>query len=208
MPKTKFKMDKGLIRIDLALDPKKMDAAMRRRLNKATRLNGKFAEKEARRVIQSGSGLENNAALTAAIKGGDKAGVGLTAEMFRAITSTAINDTTGFVGVLRTDESFNVAQIVHDGTTIPVTKAMKGMFFFLWKASIGELDPSKLTGRARELWGHMDNGWKPIKDSTTAIVVPSRPFLEIAFQSTALKKKVKANWLLAVQGAVRERASQ
>lgn len=194
--------------MELAWDPKRMTSAMRKHLRRATAINGKFAEAEVRQVIKSGRKLERNAALTIAIKGENKPLVGLTSEMFRAITSKVINDTAAFVGVLRTDDAFNIAEIVHDGHTIAVTPAMRGMFFVLWKASEGSMVPSKLTGRAAELWDQMPGGWKPLRKSTTAIVIPSRPFIDIAFESVNLKKRVEGNWNMAIQAAMREQANQ
>jgi len=205
MPKTKFKMDKGLQKMMLAIDPKKMDATLKKHLRRASGLNGLVAVKEARKVIQSGTGLDRNAALTVAIKGENKPGVGLTGELFRAITHKVIKDTEVFVGVLRTDEDFNIAKIVHEGVTIPVTPAMRGMFFYLWKTSIGDMEPSELTGRAAELWEH-NQTWYPLKESTTAIVIPSRPFMDLAFKVSGLKKKVEGNWTMALRAAMKERA--
>lgn len=191
----------------LAVDPKKMDATLKKHLRRASAINGKLAEKAARKVLSGGaSGIERNADLTIALKGGNKPGIGFTAEMFRAITSKVTGDTEVFVGVLRTESAFNIAKIVHDGATIPVSPAMRGMFFYLYKASIGDIDPSELTGRAAELWQHMPGGWRPLKDSTTAIVIPSRPFMEIAFRSAGLKKRVENNWKMAIQAAMRERS--
>lgn len=207
MPKTKFKMDKGLARMRLAIDPKKMDTTVRKHLRRAAGINGKLAEKEARRVIQSGRGLAKNADLTIALKGEDAPLKGTAgADLFNSITSKVINDTTVFAGVLRTDKGYNIAKVVHEGATIPVTSRMRGMFFYLFKASIGDIDPSELTGRAAELWEQHPGPWYPLKDSTTAIVIPSRPFMELAFKATGLKKKVEKNWVMALQAAMRERA--
>lgn len=206
MPKTMVKWNRGAKRLTGAWDPRKMDAAMRRHMRRASAINGKLAEAEARQVIRTSRNLQRNAPLTVALKGENKPLVGLTAELFRAITSKATSPNTVFVGVLRTDSVYNVAKTIHEGTTIPVTPAMRGLFFVLWKASTGDIDPSALTGRAAELWDQMSSGWKPLKKSTTAIVIPSRPFMDIAFESARLMKRAQTNWQKAFQTAVNERA--
>lgn len=206
MPRTRIKWDRGAKKLQMAWDPKKMDAALKRHLRKASGVNGKLMEAEARQVIRTGRGLAKNAALTAALKGENKPLVGFTSEMFRAITSKVVGPDTVFVGVLRTDGAYNIAKIVHDGQNIPVTESMRWMFFYLWKASDGSIPPSKLTGRAAELWNQMPGGWKPLADSTTFIVIPSRPFLDIAFQSAKFKTRANDNWQMAVRAAIKERA--
>lgn len=206
MPKTAIKWNKGLKQLQLAWDPKKMNASLKKHLRRATRINGKYVEAEARKVVQASRGLRRNAPLTVAIKGESKPLVGLTGELFRAITSKAIDDTTVFIGVLKTDASYNIGNIVHNGKTIQVTPEMRGMFFYLWKVSSGDMDPSELTGAAADLWDKMPGGWLPLKESTEAIVIPSRPFIDIAFGTVGLKKRVEDNWRKAIQTAMRERS--
>lgn len=206
MPRTKVKWNKGLLKLKGAWDPKKMDSVLKKHMKQATGLNGKLMEAEARQVIKTSRGLRRNAPLTAALKGENKPLVGLTAEMFRAITSKVVGADAVFVGVLRTDEKYNIAQIVHDGVIIPVTPAMRGLFFVLYQASSGKISPAELTGRAAELWDQMPGDWRPLEDSTTTIVIPSRPFLDIAFKSVQFKKRANSNWNMALRAAVKERA--
>lgn len=183
-----------------------MKPAMKKHLKRASGLVGKFAEKEARKVISS-SRLEDNRPLTIALKGENKPLVGSSSELFRAITSKVLGDgTTVFVGVLKTSSSFNIARFLHDGGTIEVTPAMRGMFFFLWKVSEGTMKSGDLSGRAAELWSDMPGGWRPLKDSTTHIVIPRRPFMEIVFRDAAFKKKVRGKWEMAIQAAMKEQA--
>lgn len=182
------------------------EAALRRRIREATALNAKLAEKAQRKVLQSGKALDPNAPLTNMIKGGSgkgrftkgsKPGVD-GGDLFAGITSRVVDDFTAFVGVLRTSKEYNVAITVHEGDSIAVTGRMRGMFFYLWKASAGELDPSTLTGRAADLWKRRPGGWKPLAESTSAIVIPGRPWPKFAFEDEGFKATVQRNWQLAV----------
>jgi len=201
---TEFKI-RGLKRWVKALDARGFDAASRRHMRRATELNGKVAEKIQRQTIQSGKSLQKNAALTQAIKGADKPAVD-TGLLFQSITSKVIDDFTVVVGVLRTSEAYNIAVIVHEGAKVKVTPKMRGMFYALWKASKGELDPGKLTGRAKELFARQPDGWLPLDADTEVIIIPGRPWAEIAFRNTQMIKQTRDNWKLALEAAFRERS--
>jgi len=201
---TSFKI-KGLKRWKKALDARGFDAAARRNMRRATALNGKIAEKIMRQTIQSGGSLKKNAALTQALKGDNKPLVD-DGTLFQGITSKVIDDFTVFAGVLRTSEAYNIGVTVHEGVEIKVTPKMRGMFFALWKASKGELDPSKLRGRAAELWEKMQEGWFPLSKDTEVIIVPRRPWVEIAFRNTQMIKQARDNWKQALEATFRERA--
>lgn len=198
----KVKGMKGLV---VALDPFKFASASREAIRKATALNGKLAEAEMRKQIQGGI-KPSNAALTQAIKGGDKPLVD-SSELFQSVTSRVLSDTEVFVGVLRNNGAHNIAVVVHEGVAIKVTPAMRSMFFYLWKASIGQMDPSKLTGRAAELW-QRNQDWKPLLPSTTAITIPARPFVEHTFQSARLKGIARYNWERAMGTVFKKRADE
>jgi hypothetical protein len=204
VPPTEFKI-RGLKRWRQALDAGAFDAAARKNVRVATALNGKIAEALVRKTIQSGGGLKKNAPLTKWIKGAQKPLVdsGL---MFQSITSSVQDDFTVFVGVLRTSGEYNVAVIVHEGTEEKVTPEMRGMFFMLWRASIGEIDPSKLTGRAAILWARQPGGWAPLAPETQVIVIPGRPFFKIAFANTQMIKKARDNWKKAMEASFADRA--
>lgn len=201
---TEFKI-RGLKRWRKAIDARGFDAAARRHMRRATMLNGKIGEKIQRQTIQSGNSLKKNAALTQAIKGDNKPLVG-DGTLFQAITSKVIDDFTVFVGVLRTSEAYNVGIMVHQGAETKVTNKMRGMFFALWKASKGELDPGKLRGRAKELFEQMQDGWYPLAKDTEVIILPARPWVEIAFRNTQMVKQTRDNWKQALEAAFRERA--
>jgi len=185
-----------------ALGDAKTRTLLTRNMFKATRLNGFAAEAIMRDVLQSSGGLEKNAALTQAIKGGDKPLVDSSA-LFGSITSKATNIRTVFAGVLRTDDAFNVAVITHEGAVVKVTERMRGMFFQLWLASGARSRatgtattsaPPPLTGRAAELFSRFRGPWWPLKASTTAIKIPRRPWSDIAFKDPALKAIARENW--------------
>lgn len=196
----------GIKRWLKALDPKAFTQNMRTNVRTATVLNGKIGEAYLRKMIQNSAGkLKPNAPLTKQIKGSAKplADQGL---LFQAITSKVTDDFTVFVGVLRTSEAYNLVETLHDGKVIKVTPAMRGMFFMLWKASIGEIDPSKLTGRAAELWKRKPGGWYPLRDDTVVVVLPSRPFIRLVFQNPQFKKLVKDNWTKALAASFKDQA--
>lgn len=158
-----------------------------------------------RQTIQSGKSLQRNAALTQAIKGDNKPLVDQGA-LFQQITSKVVDDFTVLAGVLRTSGAYNVGLIVHEGATIKVTPKMRGLFFVLWKASEGMLDPGQLEGRAKELFEQMSEGWLPLNANTEVIVIPPRPWIRIAFNNTQMIKQVRDNWKQAMEASFRERA--
>lgn len=202
MPATKFKLKGGWAKLEMALDPSRLDKNMRRHLRRANRLNGKIMEAAIREVISSGKGMVTNRALTAHIKGENKPLVGPNNSIFQAVTSVVEGDLTVFAGILATNSVFNIAETIHEGTDINVTSAMRGMFFMLWKASSGQ--SVNLTGRAAELFAQQSDGWFPLKDSTSVIVIPSRPFVQQAFKAAGLVAKIRENWTMAIQAAIRD----
>lgn len=200
---TAFKIT-GIKRWKTAIDARGFDQAARQHMRRATTLNGLVAVKIMRKAIQVGS-MKKLAPLTIAIKKSDKPMVDHGA-LFQAITSKVENDFEVFAGVLRTDAAFNIGAALHEGVTIKVTPAMRGMFFYLWKASEGAMDPAKLTGRAKELFERMDSGWLPLADATKMIVIPARPWVEKAFKNTQMVKQARDNWKAALDATFAERA--
>lgn len=194
---------KGIKRWLKALDPQGFTKALRKNVRVATTLNGKVGEAVLRKVIQGGGKLRPNAPLTKLIKNSEKPLVdsGL---LFQSITSKVHDDFTVFIGVLRTSDRYNIVRTLHDGEHIKVTPAMRGMFFMLWRASIGEIDPSSLTGRAAALWARQPGGWYPLREDTVVIVIPGRQFMRIAFANPQFKKLVRDNWSKAVAASFKE----
>lgn len=179
----------------------------RKRLRRATEQNGLEALGAMRRLIRKGGTFAENATLTREIKGSAKPLVDNATSLFQALTSKVTSDTSVFIGMLKRDEFFDIAEALHDGRVIPVTPKMRQMFQALHWASIGNLDPAELTGRAAELWKRKQTGWFPLKPSTTAIVLPPRPFVDAVFDGTSLsglKVKVRRNWERAINDVLRE----
>ena len=182
-----------------ATDATAFGKRLARNVRRATKLNALAAVKEMRATIQNG-GFKANAPLTVALKGSSKPLVA-GGDMFQSITTEQLNDDDIFVGVLRSEDGFDIVDIVHNGAVIPVTPAMRWMFMLLAKASDGKMDPSKLEGRAAELFSQFQ-GWKPLAESTTTIIIPERPFAVVAFSKDSLIKLCRENWEAAVLAAM------
>lgn len=202
-----FKLDKGWARWEKAVDPVAMKKAMDNHVPRATALNAHIAQKYVRDAIKSGM-YAPNAALTMAIKGSSKPLVDQGSGLFQAVNVEQIDDYNYFIGVLRGDKSYNIAMAVHEGVKIGVSDKMRGLFYVLWRASQGTLPPSELTGRAAELWRRMPGGWKPLKASTSVIIIPARPFMAKAFADPGLHAMVQRNWHQALEASFKELASQ
>ena len=189
----KFEL-RGFRRLAKTLRPNLYARLQRQHVSRATQRNAVFVAAAMRKTIQRGDNLDSNAALTEAIKGTNKPLVGLTSTLFQAITHKKVTPYEAFAGLLRTDDAFNVGVIVHDGTAIPVTDKMRGMFFYLWLASTGQISPERLTGRAAELFERKTTGWAPLADDTESIVIPERPFVDIMLRDNSLNKRCHDNW--------------
>ena len=138
-----------------------------------------------------------NAPLTIAVKGSSKPGVDK-GELFKAITYKVLSPYTAEVGVLKGDKTVNIAIAFHEGATIPVTPAMRGLFAALASASQGKA--TNLGPRAQELFGRY-KGWKGLRASTTHIKIPGRPFIRKALEDPANKARVYQNWHQALLAA-------
>jgi hypothetical protein len=204
----------GNPKIKLSDNWKKLDKILanggpivRKHLRRATEFIGAKGEALIRQEITNGK-FESNKPLTIALKGvdeplkGDSAG----APLFKAITSKVVNDYAVFIGVLQTSGVYNIAVTIHDGRSIKVTEKMKNLFNILW---LKENNPSiDLTGRAAELWEKMPGGWKPLKASTTVIVIPPRPFIKNVWDKGELQDIAKKFWDGALAAAFKEMGQQ
>lgn len=202
-----FRKDAGWTIFANAVDPRVFEAKLKHHMSRATALNGKVAVAAVRKVIRNGA-FAANAPLTVHIKGSSKPLVDNGTGLFQAITDEVQDHQTVFIGVNRNSDMYNIAMALHEGVTLRVTPAMRGMFFMLWQASTGAIPSSSLTGRAAELWERRPGGWKPLKESTSVIVIPGRPFLEQAFQDPTLRNTLRNNWTQAVQATLRELATR
>lgn len=205
----------GRIKIKLSNNWKKLDKKLlnsrkdlKKHIRRATGAIGKKGEALARKEITEGK-YEPNRPLTVALKGGrneplkgDRPG----APLFKAITSKIIEEMAVFIGILQVNKEYNIAKAIHEGVSIRVTEKMRNLFYVLW---LKEQNPSlKLTGRAEELWNKMPGGWLPLKKSTTAITIPSRPFIGNVWEKGDIQKYAKAMWDGALERIFKEIANE
>lgn len=202
MAKTAFKKTGKWAQLRRALDPRVFDRTSRKHIRRATGINALLAVKSIRDVIGKGD-LKPNAPLTIAIKGEGKRPLVDSGDMRQAVTHKMVDDFTAFAGVLKTDDKYNVAVSVHDGVEIGVTNKMRAMFWALWLKSTHRPD-MELRGRAADLWDRFTGPWYPIAAKTTAIVVPSRPFVRYGFADPELHRHVQRNWEQAIAATFRE----
>jgi hypothetical protein len=191
--KFEFKIE-GFKSYAALLRPGLFEKLSRQHVDRATQQNAVFLATAMRKTIQTSEGLSPNAQLTMDIKGSSKPLVGIDSDLFNGITHKRINSFAAFAGVLRTNEAFNVAVGAHEGFTMAVTPKIRGLFWFLHLASTGQIPPSRLTGRAAELFQRKSSGWKPLAESTTQIVIKGRPFVTITLANQALKDRMYRNW--------------
>lgn len=199
---TKIKLSKDWKKLEKALS--KSGPVVRKHIRRATQFIGKKGEALIRNEITNGN-YEPNRPLTVALKGGRNEplkGTRAGAPLFKSITSKIIDDFTVFIGVLQTNEGYNIAVTIHEGKTIKVTEKMRNMFYVLWLKSI---KPSvQLTGRAEELWEQMPGGWLPLKKETTSIHITSRPFIKKVWNDGELQKIATIFWNEALSAAFKE----
>jgi len=178
------------------LHPTGASARIKREIGNATSANGRLAVKAIRKVIQGGMSPAN-APLTVLIKGSSKPIAGVSGELFKAIACEKINAYTAEVGVRKGDPEANSAIVAHEGARIKVTGKMRAMFARLADVSDGSSPASILTGRAAELWRQRPGGWHALKQGTTHIKVPGRPFIQKALDDDTVRQKMGHNWLAA-----------
>lgn len=198
---TGFKLTTGWPEMTLLLSSRLFSKRLQRELLKAAALAGMAGAKAGRKAIQSGK-FAKNAALTVALKGSDAPLKGTAAGgLFQAITYKVVRWDQVFVGVLRTDGKYNIAETVHNGKAIKVTAKMRDLFRVLWLASAGKLDASKLDGRAAELFDKFKD-WRPLRAGTNVINIPARPFMQVAFSDPSFQAAVRRVWTAAIAKAM------
>jgi hypothetical protein len=180
----------------------KFDPVLKKHFRRATIHNALLVRKAIRGNIKKG-GHTANRPLTVAIKGSDKPLVDK-GQLFGAITSKLISDFTAEVGVKMGDPTANIAVTLHEGTTIKVTPAMRGLFMLLARASQGKA--VSLSGRAEQLFSRYKD-WKPLRPGTTAIVIRPRPFMREAIEDPMVTGLVYDNWQEALNAAAKEAAT-
>lgn len=179
-------------------------------LGKATQYNGMVIRREIRKNIRSKK-YEKNAALTSLIKGSTTPLIDA-GDLWGAITTKNVDAYTLFIGVLKSTTTkrgmpmVNLVQLLHEGGTLQVTEHMRNMFILLAEVGEGKRDISTLEGRTLEIaksLGDRISQIKPLKPTTTHIVIPPRPFIADVLKDKAILKKCEDNWRKAVDAALR-----
>lgn len=205
MTTTGFKKTGDWKRLLRMLDPNVFRPILEKHVGPAVGRAGHLVQGRVRKAIKEGM-TPPNAALTILIKKTSKPLVA-GGDLIQSVTVDQQTWNSCFVGVLRTDKNFNVARIVHNGATVVVTDRMRAMFELLWLVGQGRMNPGKLRGRAAELWAQAPGSfWRPLKDTTKAIVIPPRPFLRQVFEHLGTKSLVGKIFAAALRDAVHEAA--
>lgn len=197
---------KGLDRWMRATDAKRFIPILRKNMRIASVLNGHVAEAQQRKLITEGKRhFQANAELTRKIKKSSKPLVDQ-GDLFASITSDLLDDFTTITGVKKTSGVYNIAEVVHNGATIPVTPAMRGLFATLAAASNDVETNTFFSSRASELWQRSPYNWKPLNPGTNYIVIPARPWIRILFGDKKFQRIVERNWMKALEHSFRETA--
>ncbi len=129
----------------------------------------------------------------------------------RHISSRRLTNTSIFVGIMKSSRDYKAMYGLHEGAKIRITAKMRGMFYMLWLVSVGKLEASALTGRARALWqarparGNKKNSsWRPLDEQKKFIRIPPRPFFDDAFSNQKNHKKVHKMLFQFVNETLRE----
>jgi hypothetical protein len=201
----------GWQKLKVLLSPSDFNPTLEKNLARATALNAKLVRREIRERMRKRA-YSPNAKLTVLLKNSSTPLID-TADLWNAVTDHVVNWKTAFVGVLKAtrgrsqEELANLAAVLHEGINIEVTPSMRHLFLLLYEASLGKLDPAKLTGRALEIWERSKNrNFFPLGLATTHIVIPPRPFFKMVFEDKTLLGTLKANWQKAVQATFGEKS--
>lgn len=210
---TAIRLDAGWKKYKRALSVYEYSVMLKRLVRRATERNALFVRSAMRREITRGV-PPTNAPLTIALKGGrGRPLVGTpNLDLLNSIAHEQPAWNRAIVGVSRTVSrgggTWNIAEIVHEGATVRVTRAMRYMFGMLAWASMryrtGKPIPH-LEGRARELWEMSKRKrFFMLGPATTHIVIPRRPFVRYTFQDRALRARVQREWERAINASFRE----
>jgi len=203
-----FKFDKGWEVYEKALSHPRFMKFLKPEIKKSLDVAG-FAMRKTMRSHITGKVGVKNAALTIAIKGSTTplADYG---DLFAAQTHRLSSDGMEcFIGVLATAKArdgkslVNIGEGLHEGMRIEVTAKMRRMFWYLSLASEGHIDPGELTGRAKVLFERYQH-WKPLRRTTTHIVIPSRPWIRLSFADETFRAKFQVEMQNAVKRALKK----
>lgn len=145
--------------------------------------------------------LTPHAGMTAERRGGGPVLVE-TGALRRAVRARRIQQGEWWVGVPKSSPEHRKAKILEKGATIPVTDAMRGLFFTLWLVCQGRMSEDKLGAEAKEMLKRW-RGWLPFKDETSVIRIPARPFLRYAFADERVRRAYKDETMKAVRSTFR-----
>lgn len=202
-----FKLKGDWKKFKKLVNSKEFKGRLEKNFKIATKANAMLVKRRIRWYIKNSVKAKPNAPLTVLIKGSSRPSFD-GGDLFAGITEKIISSHEALIGVIKGtvtaqgEDLGKVAEIVHNGASIPVTSSMRGLFFYLWLAGQGKIPISSLTGRAAELADRLKDELsqiRPLKSSTNLIVIPARPFIADAMRSASLKKKVKENWENAIQ---------
>jgi len=171
---------KGFDNLADILSTRNFKRRLHRHVKKATELNVIAGADQVKKDIYGNKFLANSA-LAVAIKGSSRPLVD-TGALVGSLIGRALAWNVGEIGVLRKGpHTQNIAVILHFGAKVPVTDKMRR--YFHWLAS---KNPKV----------------KPLKKTTTVIVIPPRPFMESAL-TLGMQAEYKKNWEVAVMAALR-----
>ncbi len=195
-----FKMDKGWKRYEKAHEVRRFQRLLQKHKKRAF---DEIARTIVREVVQASGNFKPNAPLTLLLKSGQKPLVDTKTRLFKAVSTKTISKNKLFIGFSKNSSFYARAKLIHDGGTIRVTQKMRNMFYALWLVSKGRMDPSQLSGRAAELW-RLNQEWYPLNESTKAIRIPGRPFMEEVFKDPKVIKKARTEFIRAINRTLKE----
>jgi len=199
-------LDLGWKRFAGMLHPSKFARHLDGQMKRANGLVGMRLKGQAKRHIASGSGgYKANRPLTVFIKGSSLP-LADDGDLVGSINYHVVSPYHVEIGVMRASPFADIAEIVHEGRTIPVTAKMRSMFFMLWLRSQGH--PVPLSGRAKELWNRRpERGWLRLGDTKRAIIIPPRPFMMFVSTDPSVRVWIEKQWLSALKAAFSKAAS-
>lgn len=202
---------KGFKEYGAAINVRFHKATLEKYVGRATRANAIAVRRRIRQRIKDGV-EPPNAPLTMLFKGGTSQPLKGTkgADLFNSVAYEVASWSTAYVGVNRyNNEGYNIGKIVHEGVTIKVTQPMRNLFYLLWLVSVGSVEASALTGRAKEIYDATKGAHiLPIAPKTLFIRIPPRPFLKDTIEDSSTRAVVKENWRKAVEATLREQAQK
>lgn len=190
-------INKGFKRMAKLLNPVSFAKSLSDAAYNATADNAEFLEQEVKKAVDGAKIGPWNRPLTVMIKGANHPLID-SEKMRDAIKGEVISWRKAIVHIPESSPSYDIAKIVSEGRSIPVTEAMRSMFKLLYFVSEGRMSASNLTGRAAELWDRSRGPWYPLSESTFLIRIPPRPFIQPTVNRSDVVARVRARYVQAV----------